>query len=74
MSINIVYGAALGQRLGCGEVKPQHQVLNHRLAGSDLVRAAHLAETASDKYKAIATFAFIVVGKSLLCPKNRLCF
>ncbi|KAG1449571.1 hypothetical protein G6F46_001755 [Rhizopus delemar] len=61
VSINIVYGAALGQRLGCGEVKPQHQALNHRLAGSDLVRAAHLAETASDKYKAIATFAFIVV-------------
>lgn len=69
-----MYGAALGQRLGCGEVKPQYQALNHRLTGLDLVRVAHLAKTASDKHKAVATFAFIVVGKSLLCLKNRLCF
>ncbi|KAG0927147.1 hypothetical protein G6F29_012780 [Rhizopus arrhizus] len=61
-SINIVYSAALDQRLGCGEVKSQYQALNHRLTGLDLIRVARLAKTASDKYKAIATFAFIVVG------------
>ncbi|CEP14353.1 hypothetical protein [Parasitella parasitica] len=61
-SINTVHGAALDQRLGCGEVKSQYQALNHRLTGLDLVRVAHLAKTASDKYKAIATFAFMVVG------------
>lgn len=68
--INIVYGAALDQRLGCGEVKSQYQALNYRLTGLDLVRAARLAKIASGKYKAIATFAFIVVSKSLLCPRN----
>lgn len=61
-SINIVRGASLGRRLGCGEVKPQTQALNHRLVGLDLVRVAHLAKIASDKHKARATFAFIVVG------------
>lgn len=61
-SINIVSGASLGRRLGCGEVKPQAQALNHRLVGLDLVRVAHLAKIASDEHKARATFAFIVVG------------
>ncbi|KAI8374348.1 uncharacterized protein BYT42DRAFT_499316 [Radiomyces spectabilis] len=64
-SINIMCGASLGRRLGCGEVKPQHQALNHRLVGLDLVRVAHLAKIASDKHKARATFAFIVVGTLL---------
>jgi hypothetical protein len=69
-SINVVYGAALDQRLGCGEIKSQYQALNHRLTGLDLIRVARLAKAASDKYKAVATFAFTVVGKSLLCPKS----
>ncbi|KAG2206527.1 hypothetical protein INT47_008544 [Mucor saturninus] len=61
-SINVVYGAVLDQRLGCGEVKSQYHALNHRLTGMDLLRVAHLAKSASDEYKAIATFAFTVVG------------
>ncbi|PHZ11989.1 uncharacterized protein RHIMIDRAFT_292165 [Rhizopus microsporus ATCC 52813] len=47
------------------------RALNHRLVGLDLVRVAHLAKIASDKHKARATFAFIVVGNHatfyLLC-------
>ncbi|CEI97536.1 hypothetical protein RMCBS344292_11667 [Rhizopus microsporus] len=61
-SINVVYGAALDQRLGCGEIKSQYQALNHRLTGLDLIRVARLAKAASDKYKAIATVAFTVVS------------
>ncbi|KAG2224835.1 hypothetical protein INT45_008017 [Circinella minor] len=61
-SINVVYDATLDQRLGCGEIKSQYQALNHRLTALDLIRIARLAKAASDKYKAIATFAFTVVG------------
>ena len=45
----IIYGATLGDRIGCGEVKAQYLALNHRLDGIDLVRLATLAKDASDE-------------------------
>ncbi|ORY99243.1 hypothetical protein BCR43DRAFT_223325 [Syncephalastrum racemosum] len=54
-SINIMRNACLGRRIGCGEVKPQAQALNHHLVALDLVRIAHLAKIASDRHKARAT-------------------
>lgn len=62
-SINIVRGASLGQRLGCGEVKPQYQALNHKAIAKDLIRVGHLAKDASDKYQTRMIFGFVVVGK-----------
>ncbi|KAI7873802.1 hypothetical protein K492DRAFT_114737, partial [Lichtheimia hyalospora FSU 10163] len=62
-SINIMHGASLSKRIGCGEVKAQYQSLNHRLVNIDLMRVAVLAKAASDKHKLKATFTFIVVGK-----------
>ncbi|KAG0162296.1 hypothetical protein DFQ30_002389, partial [Apophysomyces sp. BC1015] len=59
--INIIHGASLSKRIGCGEVKAQYQALNHRLVGIDLMRITVLAKAASDKHKLKATFAFIVV-------------
>ncbi|KAI8966993.1 hypothetical protein BDF20DRAFT_933015 [Mycotypha africana] len=50
-SINIVNGASLGQRVGCGEVKPQYQALNHKAVAKDLIRVGHLLKDASDKSK-----------------------
>ncbi|KAI8381159.1 uncharacterized protein BYT42DRAFT_634316 [Radiomyces spectabilis] len=62
-SINIIHGAMLGNRIGCGEVKAQYQALNHRLIGIDLFRVATFAKDASDKHKLKSAFAFLVVGK-----------
>ncbi|KAI8370052.1 hypothetical protein EDC96DRAFT_440283, partial [Choanephora cucurbitarum] len=62
-SINIIHGALLSDRIGCGEVKAQYQALNHRFVGIDLVRVATLAKDASDKHKLKSIFAFLVVGK-----------
>ncbi|ORY99289.1 hypothetical protein BCR43DRAFT_489040 [Syncephalastrum racemosum] len=61
-SINIMQSSALGPRLGCGEVKSQYQAQNSRFIGIDLVRLGYLAKDASDKNKAVARFAFFVVG------------
>ncbi|KAG2201425.1 hypothetical protein INT47_001474 [Mucor saturninus] len=63
-SISIIYGATLGDRIGCGEVKAQYLALNHLLVGIDLVRVATLAKDASDKHKLKSTLAFLVVGKN----------
>ncbi|KAI9487034.1 MAG: hypothetical protein EXX96DRAFT_614831 [Benjaminiella poitrasii] len=62
-SINITYGASLGKRIGCGELKAQYQAFNHRLVGIDLMRITVLAKTASDKHKSKDIFTFNVVGK-----------
>lgn len=62
-SINIIHGALLSDRIGCGEVKAQYQALSHRLAGIDLVRVATLTKDASDKHKLKYIFAFLVVGR-----------
>ncbi|ORE00821.1 hypothetical protein BCV72DRAFT_96253 [Rhizopus microsporus var. microsporus] len=62
-SINIINGAVLSKRIGCGEVKAQYQALNHRLVGIDLMRITVLAKAASDKHKLKEIFAFTVVGK-----------
>ncbi|KAI7877302.1 uncharacterized protein EV154DRAFT_429430, partial [Mucor mucedo] len=65
-SINRIYGATLGDRLGCGEVKAQYLALNHRLVGIDLMRVATLAKDTSDKHKLKSTLAFLVVGKTIV--------
>ncbi|ORY99254.1 hypothetical protein BCR43DRAFT_488965 [Syncephalastrum racemosum] len=61
-SINVMQSSALGPRLGCDEVKSQYQAQSSRLIGIDLVRLGYLAKDASDKNKAVARFAFFVVG------------
>lgn len=66
-TINIIRGASLGQRVGCGEVKPQYQALNHKAIAKDLIRVGQLAKDASDKTQARMTFGFLVVGKINLC-------
>ncbi|KAI9030962.1 hypothetical protein CLU79DRAFT_363397 [Phycomyces nitens] len=63
-SINIINGAMLSDRIGCGKVKAQYQAPNHRLVGIDLMRVATLAKNASDKHKLKCIFAFLVVGKN----------
>ncbi|ORX52444.1 hypothetical protein DM01DRAFT_1323629 [Hesseltinella vesiculosa] len=61
-SMNFVRGASLGHRVGCGEVKPQYQALNHNAIAKDLIRVCHMAKDASDKNQARVTFAFLAVG------------
>lgn len=62
-STNIIHGALLSNRIGCGEVKAQYQALSHWLVGIDLVHVATLAKDALDKHKLKSIFAFLVVGK-----------
>ncbi|KAI8062680.1 hypothetical protein BC940DRAFT_369997 [Gongronella butleri] len=61
-SVNVLQGAAIGDRIGVGEVKPQYQALNHRAVQKDLVRVAHLAKRASDDSARSTIFSFLVVG------------
>ncbi|KAF1796689.1 hypothetical protein V8B55DRAFT_1546927 [Mucor lusitanicus] len=42
-SVNIASGASLGRRIGCGEVKPQYQALNHQAIVKHLIRVGHLS-------------------------------
>ncbi|KAL7331214.1 hypothetical protein PS15p_203437 [Mucor circinelloides] len=59
-SMNIACGASLGKRIGCGEVKPQYQALNHQAIAKDLIRVGHLLKDASDKNQAKMTLGFVV--------------
>ncbi|KAG1085187.1 hypothetical protein G6F42_021493 [Rhizopus arrhizus] len=60
-SMNIACGASLGKRIGCGEVKPQYQALNHQAIAKDLIRVGHLLKDASDKNQTKMTLGFVVV-------------
>lgn len=69
-SMNIACGASLGKRIGCGEVKPQYQALNHQAIAKDLIRVGHLLKDASDKNQTKMTLGFVVVGKFVHAFRN----
>lgn len=61
-SLIVLHGAALGARVGCGEVKPHYQAPNHALIARDLIRVGQTAKDALDRNKARLAFGFTVVG------------